>query len=63
MLNTYPDREGIETLVQAIGRWMFCRLNTYPDREGIETACVCARDQNIMLNTYPDREGIETACR
>ena len=37
MLNTYPDREGIETsrlyYIHTIQYW----LNTYPDREGIET--------------------------
>jgi len=35
-LNTYPDREGIETPLN--GRKCFeAWLNTYPDREGIET--------------------------
>ena len=35
-LNTYPDREGIETTKpqQALYK---TPLNTYPDREGIET--------------------------
>jgi len=36
MLNTYPDREGIETQPTA-RRFQTEWLNTYPDREGIET--------------------------
>jgi len=35
-LNTYPDREGIETTAIKLGKRL-PRLNTYPDREGIET--------------------------
>jgi len=37
VLNTYPDREGIETICFSLAfnkGW----LNTYPDREGIETS-------------------------
>jgi len=61
-LNTYPDREGIET--PAFLQFFRCELvllNTYPDREGIETlnSRLCTSN-TIALNTYPDREGIET---
>ena len=37
VLNTYPDREGIETWCSEHSRRPN-RLNTYPDREGIETS-------------------------
>ena len=40
-LNTYPDREGIETILQ-IHYSHSQKLNTYPDREGIETGGGCA---------------------
>ena len=36
MLNTYPDREGIETPTN-VRECPVRGLNTYPDREGIET--------------------------
>ena len=36
-LNTYPDREGIETFCCA-KNLSSSELNTYPDREGIETS-------------------------
>jgi len=37
LLNTYPDREGIETsLIESSA--ICISLNTYPDREGIETS-------------------------
>ena len=58
-LNTYPDREGIETNLVS-NSIVTIALNTYPDREGIETRTRGCDRRCRWLNTYPDREGIET---